>query len=57
MNAEQLLALAEALRAHALQTGADLNASNLFVHRMLVHAVHVEDASDDIDAELALYNL
>jgi hypothetical protein len=50
MNAEQLISLADALRPHARQSGADLNASNLFVHRMLMHALHGE--ADNIDAEL-----
>jgi hypothetical protein len=53
MNAEQLISLADALRSHALQSGADLNASNLFVHRMLMHALH--GANDNVDAELEEY--
>jgi hypothetical protein len=50
MSADQLLSLADVLRSHALQSGADLNASNLFVHRMLMHALH--GANDNADAEL-----
>lgn len=52
MNAEQILSLADRLRTHALENGQDLNASNLFVHRMLSHALSVDGASDDVDAEL-----
>lgn len=39
MNAEQFLILAETLRAYALHHGRDLNASNLFVHTMLMRAI------------------
>ena len=39
MNADQFLALAEALRSYAQHSGRDLNASNLFVHGMLMRAI------------------
>lgn len=39
MNAEQFLNLAETLRSYALHHGRDLNASNLFVHNMLIRAI------------------
>lgn len=39
MNAEQFLSLADALRSYAQHSGRDLNASNLFVHTMLMRAV------------------
>jgi hypothetical protein len=52
MNAEQILSLADRLRSHALENGEDLNASNLFVHRMLVHALSANGSNDDVDAEL-----
>jgi len=55
MNADQLISLADVLRSHALQSGADLNASNLFVHRMLMQALHADGANDNIDAELEQY--
>jgi hypothetical protein len=54
MNAEQILSLADKLRAHALDNGQDLNASNLFVHRMLMHAI--SNGEDDVDAELEKYD-
>lgn len=40
MNAEQFLSLADALRSYAQHSGRDLNASNLFVHTMLMRAVN-----------------
>ncbi|MBN8606336.1 MAG: hypothetical protein J0L81_05405 [Caulobacterales bacterium] len=39
MNADQFLALAEALRSYARHSGRDINASNLFVHAMLMRAI------------------
>jgi len=39
MNAEQFLSLADALRSYAQHSGRDLNASNLFVHSVLMRAV------------------
>lgn len=39
MNAEQFLMLAETLRSFAQHHGRDLNASNLFVHNMLMRAI------------------
>lgn len=47
MNAEQFLTLAETLRSYALHHGRDLNASNLFVHTMLMRAI---DAGAKLDA-------
>jgi len=46
MNAEQFLALADALRSYALHSGRDLNASNLFVHAMLMRAVQSNGADE-----------
>ena len=42
MNADQFLALAEALRSYAQHSGRDTNASNLFVHGMLMRAIQVD---------------
>ena len=42
MTADALLALADALRRFALDSGRDLNASNLFVHVMLTRALAAE---------------
>jgi hypothetical protein len=42
MNAEQFISLADALRSYALQSGRDLNASNLFAHEMLMRVVNCE---------------
>lgn len=49
MNAEQLIALADSLRSHALQSGHDLNASNMFVHTMLMRAIAAEGSGDNAD--------
>jgi hypothetical protein len=42
MNAEQFLALAETLRSYAQHSGRDTNGANLFVHAMLMRAIHSE---------------
>ena len=42
MNADQFLALAEALRSYAQHSGRDTNASNLFVHGMPMRAIQVD---------------
>ncbi|MEZ5994952.1 MAG: hypothetical protein R3C25_04300 [Hyphomonadaceae bacterium] len=42
MTAEQFLSLAETLRSYAQHSGRDLNASNLFVHTMLMRAIRGE---------------
>jgi hypothetical protein len=39
MNAEQFISLADALRSYAQHSKADLNASNLFVHGVLMRAI------------------
>jgi cobalamin synthase len=49
MNAQQLISMADALRSHALQMGHDLNASNMFVHTMLMRALHADGVSDHGD--------
>lgn len=49
MNAQQLIALADSLRSHALQSGHDINASHMFVHTMLMRAIAAERSGDSID--------
>lgn len=49
MNADQFLTLAEALRSYAQHSGRDLNASNLFVHSVLMRAIR----SNDVDLDRA----
>lgn len=39
MNAEQFISLADSLRDRALNSGADLNASNYLVHATLMRAL------------------
>lgn len=42
MNAEQFLALADALRSYAQFCGRDLNASNQFVHETLMRVIRAD---------------
>ena len=51
MNAQQLIALADSLRSHALQSGHDINASNMFVHTMLMRAITAERSGDNADID------
>ncbi|MES1200143.1 MAG: hypothetical protein ABUS57_01685 [Pseudomonadota bacterium] len=59
-RAEQIIALADALRRHARNCGADLNAANLFVHAVLMRALaaridfdHLDEPDADWDGALA----
>lgn len=47
MNAEQFLAMAESIRSYAMASGRDLNASNLFVHDMLMRAIEAGARVDE----------
>ena len=49
MNAEKLLTLADTLRSFAQHSGRDLNASNLFVHDMLMRAIEIELCGEEED--------
>ena len=51
MNADQFLSLADTLRSFAQHSGRDLNASNLFVHDMLMRAIEIESRGEDEDPE------
>jgi hypothetical protein len=42
MNAEQFITLADALRSYAQHSKGDLNASNLFVHSVLMRAIRTD---------------
>jgi hypothetical protein len=44
MDAEEIIAFADAVRAYAIEAGRDLNAANLFVHEVLVRALKAERA-------------
>lgn len=39
MNAEQFISIADSLRARALHSGIDVNASNFLVHATLIRAL------------------
>lgn len=51
MNADQFLALADTLRSFAQHSGRDLNASNLFVHDMLMRAIQREPVELTLDTD------
>jgi hypothetical protein len=42
MDAAEVIALADAMRAFALESGRDLNAANLFTHTMLMRKLTAE---------------
>lgn len=42
MNAEEIIAFADAMRAYAQEDGRDLNAASLFAHEVLVRALKAE---------------
>ncbi len=46
MNADQFLALADTLRAYAQHCGRDMNASNMFVHSVLMRAIKIDGDFD-----------
>lgn len=48
VRAEQVLNLAETLRAHALSCGADVNSANLFVHNVLARTLASRASLDDV---------
>jgi hypothetical protein len=50
MDAEDILALADSLRAYALESGHDLNAANLFTHAMLMRKILAERQASDMCA-------
>ena len=49
MDAAQLIAQADAMRAYALDRGLDLNAANLFTHRMLVQKLVAEQTDEPLE--------
>jgi hypothetical protein len=57
MDAAQVIALADAMRAYALESGRDLNAANLFTHTMLMRKLIAEQNNErfvpDLDYDAA----
>jgi hypothetical protein len=51
MDATEVLSLAAALRAYALESGRDLNAANLFTHTMLMRSLAAEKMQPDSDED------
>lgn len=54
MNAEEVLAFADALRKYALHNERDLNAANLLVHNVLTRTLRVEAAAEPLKADAEL---
>jgi len=52
MDAAEVIAQADAMRAYALDRGLDLNAANLFTHRMLMQKLVAEHNNEPSDPEL-----
>jgi hypothetical protein len=48
MNAEEILAFADTLRAYALESSDDLNAANLFTHAILMRRLLAERQAQDL---------
>ncbi|MFT3727519.1 MAG: hypothetical protein QM759_06840 [Terricaulis sp.] len=48
MNAEEVLAFADTLRAYALESSDDLNAANLFTHAMMMRKFLAERQARDM---------
>lgn len=57
MDAAEVIALADAMRAYALESGRDLNAANLFTHTMLMRKLIAEQNNErfvpDLDYDAA----
>jgi hypothetical protein len=49
MDAAEVIALADAMRACALEGGRDLNAANLFTHTMLMRKLLAEQNNENTD--------
>ncbi len=54
MNAEQFISIADSLRARALHSGVDVNASNYLVHATLIRALRERPFEDLVPEVLAL---
>jgi len=50
MDAAEIIALADAMRAYALEGGRDLNAANLFTHTMLMRKLMAEQNNEPFEA-------
>jgi hypothetical protein len=49
MDAAEVIALADAMRAYALESGRDLNAANLFTHTMLMRKLMAEQNNEPLE--------
>ena len=50
MDAAEIIALADAMRAYALEGGRDLNAANLFAHTMGMRMLVAEQNNERFEA-------
>jgi hypothetical protein len=53
MDADEIIAFADAVRCYALEAGRDINNANLFVHEVLVRALKAERVVEARAMELA----
>jgi hypothetical protein len=51
MDAAEVIALADAMRAYALESGRDLNAANLFTHTMIMRKLMAEQNNEPLDLD------
>jgi len=51
MDAAEVIALADAMRAYALESGRDLNDANLFTHTMLMRKLMAEQNNEPLELD------
>ena len=51
MDAAEVIALADSMRAYALDSGRDLNAANLFTHTMLMRKLMAEENDETFEPD------
>lgn len=56
MDAAEVIALADAMRAYALESGRDLNAANLFTHTMLMRKLMAEQHNEPFELDRPDYD-
>ena len=51
MDAAEVITLANAMRAYALESGRDLNAANLFTHTMLMRKLAADQNNEPFEPD------
>ena len=51
MDAAEVISLADSMRAHALESGRDLNAANLFTHTMLMRKLVADQNNEPFEPD------